>query len=135
MSSPSALYPSWSVPPVEPDSMVGHFKYLVIKDSPSRAAFLTPLILGKARGYAMKTLRQPKQRACGKGHASVAKRHGGTEVLHQSLLWGRTHRPHTHPASRLKKELQGSNRDINVLMDGGAYLSEAGSWSNTPPCQ
>ena len=39
------------------------------------------------------------------------------------------------PASRLKKELQGSNRDINVLMDGATYLSEAGSWSTTPPCR
>lgn len=111
MSSPSALYPSWSVPPVEPDSMVGHFKYLVIKDSPSRAAFLTPLILGKARGYAMKTLRQPKQRACGKGHESVAKRHRGTEVLHQSLLWGHTpqapHSPSLNTEERAPRQQQG----------------------------
>ena len=27
-----------------------------------------------------------------------------------------------------------SDRDISGLMDGGAYLSEARFWSNTPPC-
>ena len=38
------------------------------------------------------------------------------------------------PASRLKKEPRVSDRDINGLMDGGAYMLEARSWSNTPPC-
>ena len=38
------------------------------------------------------------------------------------------------PASRLKKEPGVSNRDINGLMDGGADLSEARSWSDTPAC-
>ena len=37
------------------------------------------------------------------------------------------------PASRPKKEPRVSNRDINGLMDGGADLSEAKSWSDTPP--
>ena len=27
-----------------------------------------------------------------------------------------------------------SVRDISVLMDGGAYMSEARSWRDTPPC-
>ena len=36
------------------------------------------------------------------------------------------------PASRLKKEPGVGNRDINGLMNGGTYMSEAGSWSNTP---
>ena len=39
------------------------------------------------------------------------------------------------PASKLKKEPGVSNRDINGLTDGGAYTSEARSWSNTPPCE
>ena len=38
------------------------------------------------------------------------------------------------PASRPKKEPEVSNRDINGLMDGGAYTSEARSWSDTPLC-
>ena len=38
------------------------------------------------------------------------------------------------PAARLKKEPGVSNRDISGLMDGGAYMSEARSWSDTPPC-
>ena len=38
------------------------------------------------------------------------------------------------PDSRPKQEPRVSNRDINSLMDGGAYTSEAGSWSDTPPC-
>ena len=36
------------------------------------------------------------------------------------------------PASRLKKEPGVGNRDISGLMNGGTYMSEAGSWSNTP---
>ena len=37
------------------------------------------------------------------------------------------------PASRLNKQPWVSNRDINGLMNGGAYTSEARSWSDTPP--
>lgn len=44
-------------------------------------------------------------------------------------------KPSTCPASRLKKELRVSDRDINGVMDGGAYTSEARSWSNTPPSE
>ena len=40
----------------------------------------------------------------------------------------------TSPASRPKKEPGVSDRDINGLTDGGAYLSGARSWSDTPPC-
>ena len=40
----------------------------------------------------------------------------------------------TCPPSRLEKEPGVSNRDIKGLMDGGAYMSEATSWSDTPPC-
>lgn len=32
------------------------------------------------------------------------------------------------------KEPRVSNRDVNSLMNGGSYLSEAMSWNNTPPC-
>ena len=38
------------------------------------------------------------------------------------------------PASRLKKESGISNRDINGFMDGRAYMPEARSWGDTPPC-
>ena len=38
------------------------------------------------------------------------------------------------PTSRSKKGPRVGNRDINGLMDGGAYTSEAKSWSNTPSC-
>ena len=37
-------------------------------------------------------------------------------------------------ALKPKKEPGVSNRDINGLMDWGAYMSEARSWSDTPPC-
>ena len=40
----------------------------------------------------------------------------------------------TCPALRPKKELRVSDRDISGLMDGGAYMSEARSWSDTPLC-
>ena len=40
-------------------------------------------------------------------------------------------KPCTYPASRPKKEPVVSNRATNGLMDGGAYTSEASSWSNT----
>ena len=43
-------------------------------------------------------------------------------------------KPCTFPAWRPSKEPEVSNRDINSLMDGGAYMSEAESWRNTPPC-
>ena len=36
------------------------------------------------------------------------------------------------PALRTKKEPGVNNRDINSLMDGGSYTSEASCWSNTP---
>ena len=36
------------------------------------------------------------------------------------------------PISTPKKEPQVSNSDIYGLMNGEAYMSEAGSWSNTP---
>ena len=41
-------------------------------------------------------------------------------------------KPCTCPASKLKKEPWGSDRDVNCLMDGGSYTSEARSWSDTP---
>ena len=44
------------------------------------------------------------------------------------------YKPCTCPASRLKKKPRVSNRDINSLMDWGAYTSEARSWSDTPLC-
>ena len=53
------------------------------------------------------------------------------------LLLGCTlqvYKPCACPASRLKKELRDSDRDINGLMDAGAYMSEARSWSDTPLC-
>ena len=37
-------------------------------------------------------------------------------------------------ASRPKKEPRVSNRDVNSLMDGIAYTSEARPWSDTPLC-
>ena len=49
--------------------------------------------------------------------------------LHPAGLQGRT-----CPASKLKKEPGVRDRDIHGLMDGGAYVSEARSWSDTPPC-
>ena len=33
-----------------------------------------------------------------------------------------------------QKEPRGSNRDISGLVDGGAYMSEARSWSNSLLC-
>lgn len=36
------------------------------------------------------------------------------------------------PASRPKKEPRVGDRDISGLMVGGAYMSEAMSWSDTP---
>ena len=44
------------------------------------------------------------------------------------------YKPCTCQALRLKKEPRVSNRDINNLMDEGAYTSETRSWSYTPPC-
>ena len=38
------------------------------------------------------------------------------------------------PASRPKKEPRVDDRDISGLMDGGADMSEARSWSDTPEC-
>ena len=38
------------------------------------------------------------------------------------------------PTSKLEKELGVSNRDINGFTDEGSYMSEARSWSDTPPC-
>ena len=41
----------------------------------------------------------------------------------------------TCPALRPKKEPRVcSNRDINGVMDGGPYMSEVRSWSDTPAC-
>ena len=37
-------------------------------------------------------------------------------------------------ASRLKKGHGVSHRDISGLMDRGAYISEATTWSDTPGC-
>ena len=39
-----------------------------------------------------------------------------------------TFRPYACPASRLKKEPRVSNRDINGLVNGRAYMSEVRSW-------
>ena len=44
------------------------------------------------------------------------------------------YKPCACPASRPKKEPRFSNRDVSGVMDGGAYTSEARSWSDTPPC-
>ena len=47
--------------------------------------------------------------------------------------WAVPHRPTKAcacPASRPKKKPGVSDKDINGLMDGGAYTSEARSWSN-----
>ena len=41
----------------------------------------------------------------------------------------------TRSASRLKKEPRVSGRNINDLMYGEAYVFEARSWSDTPPCE
>ena len=41
----------------------------------------------------------------------------------------------TCPASRLKKEPRVSDRNMNDLMYGEAYVFEARSWSDTPPCE
>lgn len=41
---------------------------------------------------------------------------------------------YTYPASRPKKELGVSNREISGLMDGEAYTYGARSWSDTPAC-
>ena len=60
------------------------------------------------------------------------------------VCWAAPHRP-TSPVlawSRLKKEPRISNRDINGLIGrewglgvaGKAYISEARTWNNTPPC-
>ena len=38
------------------------------------------------------------------------------------------------PVSRPKKEPRVSGRDIDGLLDGGAYTSVARSWRDTPPC-
>lgn len=38
------------------------------------------------------------------------------------------------PTSRPKKEPGVSNRDVSGVTDGGAYTSEAGSWSDTRLC-
>ena len=35
---------------------------------------------------------------------------------------------------KTKKRAQSAIRDINGLMDGGAFTSEARSWSNISPC-
>ena len=40
----------------------------------------------------------------------------------------------TCPVLRPKKEPRVSDRDINGFMDGGANMSEAKFWSNTPLC-
>ena len=42
-------------------------------------------------------------------------------------------KPGTCPASRPKTELSVGNRHMNGLIDEGSYMSEARSWSNTPP--
>lgn len=44
------------------------------------------------------------------------------------------YKPCTCQALRLKKEPKISNRDINSLMNEGAYTSETRSWSYTPLC-
>ena len=41
----------------------------------------------------------------------------------------------TRSASRLKKEPRVSDRNITDLMYGEAYVFEARSWSDTPPCE
>lgn len=43
-------------------------------------------------------------------------------------------KPRTCPASRPKEEASQASRDINDLMDGGAYMSKARSWSSTLLC-
>ena len=47
----------------------------------------------------------------------------------EGSCWAASCRP-TSPASRPKKEPRVSSRDINGLMDEGAYMSEARSWSD-----
>ena len=39
------------------------------------------------------------------------------------------------PSSKTEERSQVSYRNINGLMDGGSYMSEPRSWSNTPPCE
>ena len=69
-----------------------------------------------------------------------------TAVLPMATLFGplwpvyvlncisQTYKPCAWWASRLNKEPRVRDRDINGLMNGVSYTSEARSWSNIPPC-
>ena len=55
-------------------------------------------------------------------------------IFYQTICWAAPYWACICLALRPKKEPRVSKRDINGLMDGGAYTSEAESWSDTPPC-
>ena len=65
---------------------------------------------------------------------------GNTAKIHLSAGTGllvsipQAWKPCTCPTSRPKSKSRVSNRDFNSLMNGGTYMSEARSWSSTPPC-
>ena len=57
------------------------------------------------------------------------------EAHKQSLLGAAPHRPTRLGLLSFKTmELGVSSRDISGLMDGEAHMSDARSWSSTPPC-
>ena len=58
---------------------------------------------------------------------------GIVDVFGNIRLNGLTPYSYDLSISTPKKEPQVSNSDIYGLMNGEAYMSEAGSWSNTPP--